>query len=296
MDDLAPGTDQETKSSIIVKSRKIYNRLESIIYSSKNFKLIENDRIRDLAKKFGAVKVNEAGFLKAGKAYGGDLFLRMFLSKDPDEYKLTVSLFSIREEKTLFSQTRGFNSNDEAKAIIDSMSEEMFGEKKIDSNFYLAVKICYLHPAQDLADAAYPGPGVSLDFGVENLFFNHFTMAFEAGYFRFSYIENSDDTISFIPLFVLIGYKFYVYDTFFISPVFGSGFNWIFASHGSGKGFSIKENTNTNSLEPAIKAGLEFMYGLSESTSVIFCANYTVVFEKKSFNYLNLNLGIQVKL
>ncbi|MCP4138395.1 MAG: autotransporter outer membrane beta-barrel domain-containing protein [bacterium] len=273
--------------------------VEEYIQNNKDLELNIVDDLKQILKQLNIdnKNINEAGALEIAETSLSYFFLSMSLSKENGKYILSLKLRDIKAKKNIYSQTVDFKSvKYEAKEVIVDASRDMFEERKLDSNLFLAVNLCYLHPAQDLGDIVYPGPGISFKFGIDNIFINYFSLAVESGYFRFSYIENTSDTISFIPFFLCSGYRFPVLHWLGFTPFVGAGVTWIIAYHGSGKGFNLKTNSQTTSLEEVLKAGLEIDVSISQSASIILDTNYTFVFEEKRLDFINIGLGIKIKL
>ncbi len=289
-------TPKRVKTKLEGERDIIKGLLEESINLNKKLEQVIIDDYKSVAEKMG-LKQDEAGALEIAENALSDLFLAMALDKGPDgEYKLTLRLKNVKTRETLYTKTIDFDLLENAEPEIKEISQYMFEDKKLDSGLYLDVRLCYLHPVNDFADIANPGLGLSLRFGINNLFISYFTLALETGYYRFTYLENSSDTINHVPLFLVIGYRFQIFDIFSITPIIGGGAELLITSHGTGKGFYQEENTQSISVQETIKAGAEISLTISKSTSILFGAFYTVFFEEKKLDFIDINLGMNIKL
>ncbi|MCP4131874.1 MAG: hypothetical protein GY754_12915 [bacterium] len=292
-------TPARVKKQLAGERILIKGLLEESINLNKKLEQVIVDDYKSIARKMGIQEqeLNEDGALEVAENEFSDLFLAMALDKRPDgEYKLTLRLKNVKTRETLYTKTIDFDLLENAEPEIKEISQYMFEDRKLDSSLYLDIRLCYLHPINDFADIANPGLGLSLRFGVDNLFISYFTLALETAYYRFTYQENTDDTINHVPLFLVIGYRLQIFDILSITPVIGGGAELLITSHGTGKGFYQEENTQTISVQETIKTGVEFSLKISKSTSILLGASYTVLFEEKKLDFVDINLGMNIKL
>ncbi|MCP4136780.1 MAG: hypothetical protein GY754_37770, partial [bacterium] len=294
---LFDATQKDVRKNLEGERFIIKDLLEESINLNKKLEQIIVDDYKAVAGKMGIKKQDEAGALEIAEDALSDLFLSMIMDKSKDgEYRLTLRLKHVKTRQTLYTKTIDFYLFEDAEPEIIEMSKSMFEYRKLDSSLYLDMRLCCLHPVNDFAGLVNPGPGISFRFGINNLFINYFTLAMETGYFRFTYLENSGDTIAHVPLFLVMGYRIHFLNLFSITPFAGGGADLIIVNHGTGKGFNLPENSQKNSLEKAVKTGIEAGFSISESTTIIFDAYYAFVFEQKRLDFVNIGLGIKIKL
>ncbi len=293
-------TPKKLKIELEIERSIIKDIVRGYIHNNKDLELnIVND-LKEILKELNLDKnnINEENALEIAELSLSDFFLSTSLSKEKGQYKLTLKLRDLKAKRNVYVQTVDFKSmkDDGDRAVLDA-SEEMFHGNRYKSNLYLTIKLCYLYPVRDLARIANnPGLGASLKFGIENVFINFLDLSIETGYFRFTYLNNSNDTFVQVPFFLCSGFRFPVLNRLGIAPFIGGGVSWIIVTHGEGKGVILKANSQSSSMEEIFKAGLEIDFSLSQSTSILLDANYSFIFEETNLDYININLGIKIKL
>ncbi|MCP4134068.1 MAG: hypothetical protein GY754_24060 [bacterium] len=280
------------------KETKIIEELfKAKIYKQQNLERIETGRVKELKKTLNIKKVSDNDAFEIGSFLDSDLLLILTFKKENSEYSLTARLLDVKTRKALFVESEQFNSLVDSEQAINKISDTIFkGDIYLDHYYYICTTIAYLQPVGNYADIVHPGFGISLTIGINNCFINNLSLAVESGYYRFTYLVNSHDTIFHIPLFLCAGYMFRFFDTFSITPVLGFGADFIVISHGSGKGLNIPENSQKSSLEKGFKTGFQSGWALSESTTIILDAFFTSILEQTSLDFVNICLGVKIKL
>ncbi|MCP4129973.1 MAG: hypothetical protein GY754_03045 [bacterium] len=272
--------------------------IKESVYQKKNIEIIETGKVKELMKSLNISVVSDSNAFLVGEAFSGDFLLMTTLSKNNNEFKLTIRLLDVKSRKSLFVESEFFDSFADSKNAVNSITAVIFaGEKQLDRSFYISAQARVLFPLFRFANIVNsPGPGVSLSFGVDNLFFNHFNASVECGFFRFSGRLNDSDSISHFPVFFNFGYWFHLSSWLAVSPVAGGGFSWVVVSHGSGKGFIMEENSQDSEVQLSAKFGGTMVFSFFDSLDFVVSVNYHVIFEQSRLGFLNTGFGVLRRL
>ncbi len=277
----------------------IRDALEEFVSNRKDVILVETGKLDELFKTFGINKPSVENALNSAKKLSSDLLLVYIIDKDEDVeggFRLTFNLCKVNDGSILREQSADF-TEPEMKQRIEELGTNMFVERKLDSGLFLSIQLVCLIPTSGLGDTVNsPGLGVSARFGVENLLISYLEFGLETGYFQFFYQQNPNDSIIQVPFLLYTGYKIHFFDQFFITPLAGCGIDLIITSHGDEKGFYQEDNSQNIGLQECLKAGFEIGWIVSESTSLVTGVSYSLVFEEKKLDFININLGLVIIL
>jgi hypothetical protein len=150
-----------------------------------------------------------------------------------------------------------------------------------------------LFPLRDFAEIVRPGFGLSVGLMSEHAGADNLLIGFEAGYQRFSGERNASDSCAFIPFMFIAGYSFHPVREFFIAPLLAAGMNINILKHGTGYGFSMRENSETISVDPLVRGGILFGLVPIADMHIHVALDYYVAFEQKGIlDYLAARIGL----
>jgi hypothetical protein len=286
------------------------NSFEVLLFNSDKFQLLDRERLQVVAAKMGILPDSQTSMdelLKLGKNLSADYLISGTIDK-LDTYKITVRVISVHSGEILTMNTQSFSSIETFEATLNIITTKIkndileyirFG--KIQKPFFeqhsfsADAHISYLVPFSNLKNLIKPGPGVNASCVISNIFLDADYTGLHAGFYRFEGRKTSSDNARFLMILLAYGYEYPVFKWLYVKGEIEGGINLITLSHGTGKGFTMQDNTQENSFDPLSKIGAKI--GISPLNNVHAEAGvaYGINFEKDgNFHFINLSIGLSI--
>lgn len=281
-------------------SRIVRNQVEINLFKTQYFDILERNQIDLLLKereKQAAECNDENCAVKIGKILSAHFVIIGSVDK-LESFVITIKVVSVKERSVILVDSQEVDSLGNIRGtttvitrrVADKLRVNMSGEKK---SFFpplaFSLRLSYLWPTGYLKDLAYPGYGVSMRGGFEDIFLKDVQIGIDLGYFSFRG-RDAVDRATMIPVVLIVGYRFAA-GRFFAIPEFSSGvsYNTISYDAGNRKSGERKESR----MQPLVRGGLVLGGFLGGSLSGVIGAEYGSIFEREGrISFVSIITGV----
>lgn len=289
----------------------VRNSLEVSLFNSDIFQLLDRDELKTAASrlKLGiGSDSSDDDIIKLGKSVSAQFLVSGSIDKIKD-VKVTLKVYSIAEGVIICAYTREISSPDESDKAVKYIMEKILR----DINEYITtghvrkgffenhsirtgLRFSYIQPTGDLSSLINPAFGFRYVFDIDNIFLDNAFAGFDIGYAKMSGKENSGDSAAFTEFLASAGYRHFIVPSFYLKGELAGGASYIVLRHGSGDGFSMKDNSEKRSIDPAFRAGFGIGFVPGHDIHLELTGCYTRFFEASSpMNEVAASLGVAIR-
>ncbi|MFC1670664.1 CsgG/HfaB family protein [Spirochaetota bacterium] len=288
-------------------SKIVRNSIEISLYQTGDFQMLERERIDKVLSEHKISKVPSNDTSKAisiGKTLATDFIIVGSLDRIK-EYKIAVRVVSVKQAKIVMAYSQTFSSAGDMDGTVEKIAKRIASDirryvrtGKITPRFYdfhdisIGASFVYVAPLRDFYDILNPGYGFNVEFTIDDIFLDNLIFGLEFGFCHFTGRKNSSDEAIFVNIMLSVYYRFKIFKSFYINPLFSFGPDFMTFKHGSGEGFDMDENTDKNVIEPMAKLGVIFGFIPIESLKLEFALKYGMIYEKDGvMDFISFQMG-----
>jgi|GEM_PF-3177895 len=285
----------------------VRNSLEVELFNTEIFQLLDRDELKAAASrlKIGiGSNASEDDIIKLGKSVSAQFLISGSIDKI-NNVKITFKVYSITEGIIITAYTREIPSVEKSDEAVKYLMEKILRDineyittGRVRKGFFenhsirTGLRFAYQRPLGNLKSIINPAVGLEFAFDVDNVLTDDASLGFNIGYSKMSGNEDSRDSAAFVHVLASGGYRFFLMPSFYMRGEVAFGAAYITLKHGTGDGFSMRDNSESNSLDPMLRPGAGVGFTPGHDIYVELTGHYTRYFEKSgALNCASLSLG-----